>query len=70
MFLEKGILKKCNKLTGEHPCRSKFFSSVVYYAIITNVSTSVDKLEYVIKKIGKDLTLTLESTNIRAWRHI
>ena len=64
-------MSKCNL--------NKFFSfveitlmtaSVVYYAIITNVSTSVDILKYVIKKIGKDLTLTLESTNIRAWRHI
>ena len=22
MFLEKGVLKKCSKFTGEHPCRS------------------------------------------------
>ena len=22
MFLEKGVLKICNKFTGEHPCRS------------------------------------------------
>ena len=22
MFLEKGVLKTCSKLTGEHPCRS------------------------------------------------
>lgn len=48
-------MSKCNL--------NKFFSfveitlmtaSVVYYAIITNVSTSVDILEYVSKKIGKD----------------
>ena len=45
-------------------------ASVVYYAIITNVSASVDILEYVINKIKKDLILTVESTNIRAWRHI
>ena len=45
-------------------------ASVVYYAIITNVSASVDILEYVINKIRKDLILTVESTNIRAWRHI
>ena len=22
VFLEKGVLKKCSKFTGEHPCRS------------------------------------------------
>ena len=22
VFLEKGVLKRCSKFTGEHPCRS------------------------------------------------
>ena len=26
VFLGKGVLKKCSKFTGEHPCRSGFFS--------------------------------------------